>query len=113
MQHRPTRISKDEFNALVLQELDNDSRDLNARYTLTLFNPAQPPTGVPPGTIPPGSTDNFLIPTDDPDDNYFDVTVGVSAQFGNNLAAFAQVNSLLGLDDVSANVFTIGIRGSF
>ncbi len=85
-------------------ELDNDSRDLNARYTLTIIGPTD--------TFQ-GSTDNFLIPTDDPDDNYFDVTVGVSAQFGNNIAAFAQFNSLLGMEDVSANVITIGIRGSF
>lgn len=85
-------------------EFDNDSRVLRARYSLTPGSPTD---------VFQGETDDFQIPTDDADQDYFDVTVGVSAQFGNNMAAFLQFNSLLGVKDVSANAFTVGLRGSF
>ncbi len=85
-------------------EMDNDSRSIDARYSLSIQGPTD--------TFQ-GETDNFEIPTEDADDSYFDFTVGVSAQFGNNLAAFAQINSLLGLEDTTANMITIGVRGSF
>ncbi len=85
-------------------EFDNDARTLSARYSLT------PRTK---GQIFQNETDDFQIPTDGADNTYFDVTVGVSAQYGNNMAAFAQFSSLLAVKDLSANVFTIGIRGSF
>jgi len=85
-------------------EFDNDERTLSARYTLT---PRAP------GEIFQNEIDDFLIPTDGADNTYVDVTLGVSAQYGNNMAAFAQFSSLLALKDVTANVFTIGLRGSF
>ncbi len=84
-------------------EFDNDSRVVSARYVLSTSQ----------NFTFQGESDNFLIPTADPDEGYFDVTVGVSAQFGNSIAAFAQFNSLLGLEDTSANMITVGIRGSF
>ena len=85
-------------------EFDNDARTLSARYSLS---PRAP------GEVFQNEIDDFQIPTDDADDNYFDVTVGVSAQYGNNMSAFLQYSTLLGISDVSANVVTIGLRGSF
>jgi|GEM_PF-1299504 len=85
-------------------EFDDDGRTISARYNLT---PRAP------GELFQGETDDFEIPTEDLDSNYFDVAVGVSAQFGNNLAAFAQYSTLLALKDTSAHLFTVGIRGSF
>lgn len=85
-------------------EFDNDARTLSARYNLS-------PRAK--GELFQNEIDDFQIPTDDADNTYFDVTVGVSAQYGNNMAAFAQFSSLLAVKNVSANVFTIGIRGSF
>ncbi len=85
-------------------EFDNDERTVSARYNLT-------PRAE--GEVFQNEIDDFLIPTDGSDNNYFDVTVGVAAQYGNNMAAFAQFSTLLAVKDVSANVFTIGLRGSF
>ena len=85
------------------QEFDNDERTISARYVLSSSA----------GFILQGESDNFLIPTEDADDSYFDLTVGVSAQFGNNIALFGQVSTLLGLEDTSSSLITIGIRGSF
>jgi len=85
-------------------EFDNDAREVSARYVLTV-------RGV--NETFQGETDDFQIPTDDPDDSFFDVTAGLAAQFGNNLMLFAQVSSIVGLEDTSANLITIGLRGSF
>lgn len=85
-------------------EFDDDGRTITARYNLT-------PRAK--GELFQGETDDFEIPTEDLDSNYFDVAVGVSAQFGNNLSAFAQYSTLLGLKDTSAHLFTVGLRGSF
>jgi uncharacterized protein YhjY with autotransporter beta-barrel domain len=86
-------------------EFENESRNLDARYTLT--------PGVNTTFFTEGETDNFQILTDDADSSYFDVTVGVSAQFRNNFLAFLQYGTLLGLEDTTASLVTLGIRGSF
>lgn len=85
-------------------EFENDARFLDARYVGTTRDP---------GELFQGETDNFEIPTDDADDTYFDATVGVVMQFGNNVALFGQVSTLVGLEDTNASLFTIGLRGSF
>jgi len=85
-------------------EFDNDARVLGARYVGSTRAR---------GELFQGETDNFEIPTNDPDDTFFDVTVGVAAQLGNNLALFGQFSSLVGLEDTSSSLITVGIRGSF
>ena len=83
-------------------ELDNDARAVDARYALRnegfTFN---------------GETQNFAIPTDDPDENYFEVTLGLSGQLGNNVVVFAQYTAVAGLEDTSASVISFGLRGTF
>jgi uncharacterized protein YhjY with autotransporter beta-barrel domain len=86
-------------------EFDNESRSIDARYTLS------PATNT--AFFTNNESDNFDILTDDADSDYFDVTVGVSAQFRNNVAAFLQFGTVLGLTDTSANLLTVGIRGAF
>lgn len=78
-------------------EFDNESDPLVYRYAFA----AQ------------GSTITFRSPTDEPDEDFFEVTLGVSAQFANNLFAFLQYNGTVGLADTSANLITAGIRGVF
>lgn len=85
-------------------EFDNETRNVSARYVGTVRAP---------GEKFQGENDDFRTPTDDPDENYFDATLGVAMQFGNNLALFGQFSGILGLEDTTANLFTIGIRGSF
>jgi outer membrane lipase/esterase len=78
-------------------EFDNDSRGVEYRYVFAV----------------PGSTVSFVTPTDDPETNFFDVTLGVSGQFANNLVGWLQYNTALGIDDATTHVVTLGIRGVF
>jgi len=86
------------------REFDNNAREVSARYGLSV-------RGV--NELFQGETDDFQIPTDDPDDSFFDLTAGVAAQFGNNIMLFGQISSTVGLKDTSANLITIGLRGYF
>lgn len=83
-------------------EFSNNSRFVDARYALALGDVNND-----------GRSDNFALPTDDPDENFFDISVGVSGQFGNNLSVFLQYSSLVDLEDTSANLVTFGLRGFF
>ncbi len=85
-------------------EFKNDSRTLSARYVGTVRAP---------NDTFQGQTDNFLIPTDSPDKDYFSGTLGVSMQLANSMAVFGEFTGLLGLEHTSANVVTLGIRGRF
>ena len=89
------------FSAEFRHEFDNDAREVSARYVLTVRGVTE--------TFQ-GETDDFQITTDDPDDTYFDVTAGIAAQFGNNLMLFGQISSIVGLEDTSASLITIGLR---
>ena len=84
-------------------ELDNDARTVNARYAL----------GAPGFVNAAGETDNFAVPTDDPDENYFEVALGISGQLANNVVVFAQYATVVGLSDTSASLVSIGLRGTF
>lgn len=78
-------------------EFDNKAQTLDYSYAFAL----------------PGSTVQFGSPTDDPDEDFFELTLGLSAQFANNLFAFVQYNSTAGLSRTSANLVTFGLRGVF
>jgi outer membrane lipase/esterase len=84
-------------------ETDNDARAVDARYAL----------GVAGFTNANGETDNFALPTDDPDEDYFEVTLGLSGQLANSIALFVQYSAVVGLEDTSANLITMGVRGTF
>jgi uncharacterized protein with beta-barrel porin domain len=86
-------------------EFENEGRTLDARYALT--------PGVNTGFFTQGETDNFQILTDDADESFFDITVGVSAQLPNAFLAFVQFSALVGLEDTKANLLTLGIRRKF
>ncbi|MFT4613229.1 MAG: outer membrane lipase/esterase [Bacteroidia bacterium] len=60
-----------------------------------------------------GQTFNLNVNTDDPDEDYFEVGLGVSAAFAQNIQAFIDYSTTLDLEDVSAELLTIGIRGQF
>ena len=79
-------------------EFDNDSRVVDSRYALAL-----------PGVNPAG----FLTPTDDPDEDYGEVTLGISAQMQNSLFLYLQWETAVGLEDTNANLITLGVRGIF
>lgn len=55
----------------------------------------------------------FQLPTDSPDRNYFNVGVGVSAQFSAGRSAFISYESVLEKDRVNDSTVTAGVRLSF
>lgn len=55
----------------------------------------------------------FFVLTNEPDHNYFDLGVAVSAQFARGRAAFLSYNTVLGYDDVAFHSFTGGVRLEF
>jgi uncharacterized protein with beta-barrel porin domain len=79
-------------------EFDNDSRAVSARYAFAV------------GT---GAGLDFLLPTDKPDEDFFEISAGVAGQLGNNIALFLQYSGVIGLKDTSANLITLGMRGIF
>ena len=60
-----------------------------------------------------GQSFDLIVGSDDPDEDFYQLGVGISAVFASNIQAFVDYRTALGLDDVEANLLTIGIRGSF
>lgn len=79
-------------------EFRNDSEVLVARYA------AARDLGV---DVP------FSIQTDDPDEDFAELGVGLSALFSRNLQLFVDYRTTVGLEDTTAHLFTAGIRGTF
>ena len=55
----------------------------------------------------------FAIPTASPTRNYAVVAIGSSATFPNNLSAFAQFSTALGLDNETYYGVVLGLRKQF
>jgi len=90
------------FGVEYRHEFDNDARVVDARYAQAL------------GDIDGnGASINFAMPTDDPDEDFGEVTLGLSFQRPNNMVVFLQVQSAVGLNNANMHLITAGIRGSF
>jgi outer membrane lipase/esterase len=94
--------SSQNFGVLVPQgrlawvhEFENDAQDMTATYV------EDPRKNI------------LLASTNDPDRDYFELGVGVSAVFKNGVQAFFNYDTLLGLDDVTVNYFSLGGRWEF
>jgi outer membrane lipase/esterase len=55
----------------------------------------------------------LLAVTDDPDSDYFELGVGVSAVFKNGVQAFFNYDTVMGMDDFTIHMFTLGGRWEF
>ncbi|MEY6432126.1 autotransporter outer membrane beta-barrel domain-containing protein [Thioalkalicoccus limnaeus] len=55
----------------------------------------------------------LFVVTNEPDRNYFDLAVAVSAQFAQGRSAFVAYNTLLGYDDVTFHAISAGVRLEF
>jgi outer membrane lipase/esterase len=75
-----------------VHEFENDSQKMKAFYTV---DPQQ---------------NNLVAQTDDPDRDYFELGIGVSAVMRGGLQAFFDYQTLLGYSDLTDHIFTIGIR---
>ncbi len=73
-------------------EYENNSRQLNASFVND------------PGKTP------IIIPTDDPDRDFFNIGVGMSAVFAHGKSAFVYYETVLGLDYVTAHNIAVGVR---
>ena len=76
-------------------EFQNDETSLVARYANDPFN------------------QSFTITTDDPDRDYFTLSLGASAVFPHGVAAFVNFDTALGLADTRSYAFTLGGRVEF
>ena len=53
---------------------------------------------------------HLAITTDDPDDRYFQIGVGVSAQMTNGFSAFVDWQTLEAYDDLWVHNYSFGVR---
>ena len=51
--------------------------------------------------------------TDDPDRNYFNLGLGLAAQFAHGRAAFVSYETVLGRNAASSQALTLGVRLEF
>lgn len=85
------------FSADYRHEFENTSISLKAKYAVQEN----------------GETFNLNVDSDEPDEDFFELGLGISAVFANNIQAFVDYRTTVDLDNVNANLFTIGIRGTF
>jgi len=78
-----------------VHEFENDSEQFSAVY---VDDPNQ---------------NQLLAETNDPDRDYFELGLGVSAVFKRGTQAFVYYDTVLGFDDVTDHVFTVGGRMEF
>ncbi|WP_187276388.1 autotransporter outer membrane beta-barrel domain-containing protein [Parahaliea maris] len=78
-------------------EFDNDARFVKARFAAQDGGPVFP----------------INMGSDDPDEDFYELGLGISAVFAQNLTGFIDYRTTLDLDNISADLYTIGIRGSF
>jgi uncharacterized protein with beta-barrel porin domain len=78
-----------------VHEFLNNQRDITARF---VSDPANTP---------------FLLVTDDPDRNYFNLGAGLSAVFQRGVSAFVYYETVLALENVTANKIAVGVRLAF
>lgn len=76
-------------------EFRNNSDEIVAKYTHDPFNTF------------------FAIPTASPDRNYFTLRAGLTGVFANGLAAFANVDHVMGLEHTRSSSITVGVRKEF
>lgn len=86
------------FRAEWRHEFRNDSEVLLARYA------AARDQGI---DVP------FRIATDDPDEDFGELSAGISAAFARNLQMFFDYRTTVALQDTTAHLFSVGIRGTF
>lgn len=76
-------------------EFQNDSASVVAKYTNDPFNTF------------------FTIPTDNPDRDFFTLSLGVSSVYQKGISAFVNFDTVLGLEKTRNYALTLGVRGEF
>ncbi len=78
-----------------IHEFDNHRREVSAVF------------------IEDAGSNTFVITTDDPDEDYFNLGAGLAAVFPHGINAFVYYETPIGLDDVDAHYVTAGVRYEF
>ena len=78
-----------------VHEFDDDAQDAKARYLLD-----------------PGGA-QYRFSGSDPDEDYFELAVGLSAVLPGGWQPYAEFETLLGYDDLDRYTWVVGIRGEF
>ncbi len=84
-----------------VHEFENDARTITGQFVNVPDDPEV------------AALNNIGINTDEPDRNYFDLGLGVSAVFPRGVQAFVNYETLLGLDDISSHLLSGGLRFEF
>lgn len=80
-----------------VHEFDNDQQKVRGQYI---------------ADVQPGGTP-FLVFTDKPDRDYFDLQLAVSGQFADGVSGFVSYNTLLDFDDLTYHAVNAGVRMEF
>ena len=84
-----------QLRAQYVHEFDDDEQDATARYLLD-----------------PGGA-QYRFSGSDPDEDYFELAIGLSAVLPGGWQPFAEFETLLGYDDLDRYSWVVGIRGEF
>lgn len=84
-------------------ELENDSRNITARYVNTPSNVTGDVTG----------DFHFFVPTDNPDRDFMTIGLGVSAVLQSGTQLFGFYETTAGLDNITNHSVIFGVRGEF
>ncbi len=82
-----------------MHEFENNSRNIVATFA-TVRNEFD-------------AQNNIIIPTDDPDRNYFNLSAGVSGVFPGGYQCFLDYTTILGYDDLTVHRLVAGLRFEF
>jgi len=90
-------------------EFEDDPLTLDAKYIVE----DEIMGGAPPNDFTAGCISCFRFSTDAIDTDFALVGVGVSAVFTRRLQVYGAYDALLGLENLTSNTFSLGIRGQF
>lgn len=103
MVNRPVNTSQGVFTPYLkadyIHEFDNDSRQITAHFANVRSEFDE--------------LNTIVIPTDDPDRDYFDLGAGLSTVFPGGIQCFLDYSTVLGYDDLSVHRITAGLRLEF
>jgi len=88
----------------MVHEFSDESRDIKGYYEID-------PNAL--SQVTESNNDNFTLNTDKPDTTYFNLGLGVSAQFKRGKSGFIHYQGVFGLNDVSSHALTAGFRMEF
>jgi uncharacterized protein YhjY with autotransporter beta-barrel domain len=91
-------------------EFEDDPLTLSAKYVV---EDDLPNGSAPDNFTTPACISCFRFSTDEIDTDFALVGVGVSAVFAGRLQMYGAYDALLGLDNLTSNTFSLGIRGQF